>query len=111
MIDGVVPGQARRLVLERADVVVWLDLPMRIWLPRLLRRTARRVVPREELWNGNRETLRDVAPPENSLILYALRHYRGRRRAYPAELASLPVVRLRSQAEVERFLRSAERET
>ena len=28
---------------EHADVVVWLDLPLRVWLPRLVRRTARRI--------------------------------------------------------------------
>lgn len=58
VIDGTYRGKLGDLVLHRADVVVWLDLPLRIWLPRLLRRTVRRIVRREELWNGNRETWR-----------------------------------------------------
>ena len=43
------PPQARRpSSLDAADVVVWLDLPMRVWLPAvLLRRTARRIRERE----------------------------------------------------------------
>ena len=51
------------------DVVVWLDLPMRVWLPRLLRRTVRRVRGREELWNGNRETLANVLWGRESLLV------------------------------------------
>ena len=48
------------LVVRAADKIVWLDLPIRIWLPRLIRRTARRLLTCEELWNGNRESLRSV---------------------------------------------------
>ena len=77
VIDGAYRGKLGDLVLERADVIVWLDLPLRVWLPRLLRRTARRTVTREELWNGNREELRYVLHPTNSVVLYALRHHRA----------------------------------
>jgi adenylate kinase family enzyme len=111
VIDGTYRNKLGDLVLERADVVVWLDLPVYVWLPRLLRRTARRVIRREELWNGNRERLRDALHPRNSVVFYALRAYRGRRRTYPSELARFPVVRLRTTAEVERFLRNAGRAT
>jgi adenylate kinase family enzyme len=107
VIDGAYRGKIGDLVLEAADTVVWLDLPMRIWLPRLLRRTASRIVRREELWNGNRERLRDALHPHNSVVAYALRGYRARQRRYASELARYPVVRLRSQAEVDRFLSDA----
>jgi adenylate kinase family enzyme len=111
VIDGAYRGKLGDLVPERADAVVWLDLPIRVWLPRLLRRTARRVIHREELWNGNRERLRDVLYPPHSVVYYALRHHRERRRKYPSELARFPVVRLRTSADVDAFLRSAARET
>ena len=111
VIDGTYRTKLGDLVLERAEVVVWLDLPLYVWLPRLLRRTARRVIRREELWAGNRERLRDALHPQNSVVFYALRGYRKRRRMYPSELARFPVVRLRTTAEVKRFLRSAERAT
>jgi hypothetical protein len=96
-------------VFERADVVVWLDLPIRVWLPRLLRRTARRIARREELWNGNREELRFVIDPRYSVIYYALRHHGARRRTYPMELARFPVVRLRTTREVDGLLSRAAR--
>ena len=43
VIDGGYSSKLGDLVLRQADTVVWLDLPMRVWLPRLWRRTRRRV--------------------------------------------------------------------
>ena len=105
VIDGAYRAKLGDLVLESADLVVWLDLPVRVWLPRLVRRTASRMVTREELWNGNREELRNALHPRNSVVVYAVRGYRGRRRRYEVEFARFPLARLRTQAEVDRFLR------
>ncbi len=107
VIDGVYRGKLGPLVLEAADTVVWLDLPLRVWLPRLLRRTFRRILRREELWNGNRETFRDAFWRRDALVPFAVRQHFRRRRLYPVELAGLPVVRLRTRVEVDRFLDSA----
>lgn len=104
VVDGSYRSKLGDLVLERADTVVWLDLPLRIWLPRLLRRTARRIVTREELWAGNRETVRGFLFGDDALLPFALRTYRRRRRLYVTALARFDVVRLRSPAEVERWL-------
>ena len=100
VVDGTYRGKLGDLVLERADLVVWLDLPLRVWLPRLLRRTHRRVTTREELWNGNRETWRSAL----ELTAYGLRQHFRRRRVYAVELRRYPVVRLRRTGEVERLL-------
>ena len=105
VIDGSYRGKLGDLVLEHADTVVWLDLPRRVWLPRLVRRTLLRVVRREELWNDNRESLRSVLWGQSSLIAFALRNEPRRRQRYPRELARFRVARLRSQAEVDAFLR------
>ena len=104
VVDGAYRGKLGDLVLERADLVVWLDLPLRVWLPRLLRRTMRRIVRREVLWNGNRETLRNTLFSRDSLLLFAFRAHFRHRRTYPAELAPYTVVRLRSPRAVERWL-------
>ena len=93
-------------MLDAADLVVWLDLPLRVWLPRLLRRSARRIRGREELWNGNRETLRNVLGSRDALLLFALRTHFRRRREYPGILGARRVVRLRTTTEVDRFLRA-----
>jgi adenylate kinase family enzyme len=104
VIDGVYERKLGKLVLEAAELIVWLDLPIRVWLPRLVRRTWKRLARREELWNGNRESLRGVLVGRDSLFAYALRSHFRRRREWPASLAGLPVVRLRSVHDVDRFL-------
>lgn len=107
VVDGVYRGKLGDLVLDRADTVVWIDLPRRVWLPRLVRRTIARFVLREELWNGNKESLRSVLLSSDSLVRYALHVEPRRRQRYPHELARFRVARLRTQAEVDAFLRSA----
>ena len=107
VIDGGYWGKIGHLVLAQADVVVWLDLPVRVWLPRLARRTARRLRDHEEIWNGNRESLRGAIWGRKALIPYALGAHRAHRRRYPAELARYAVVRLGTPAEVDRFLSAA----
>jgi adenylate kinase family enzyme len=105
VVDGNYRGKLGDLVLERAELVVWLDLPMRVWLPRLVRRTFGRVARREPLWAGNRESLRGAFGGRDALIPWSLRHFRRRRRTYPELLGRFNLVRLRSRAQVDRFLR------
>ena len=107
VIDGDYERKLGTLVLDAADTVVWLDLPTRVWLPRLIRRSGRRIRTREELWNGNRETWRDLIWGRESLIGYALTQQPRRRREWPARLAGHPVVRLRSPDEVRRWIASS----
>ena len=104
VIDGSYWGKIGNLVLAQADVVVWIDLPLRVWLPRLARRTVRRLRGQEEIWNGNRETVRGAVWGRDALIPYALRaHYRHRRH-YPMRLERYSVVRLRTQSDIDAFL-------
>jgi hypothetical protein len=91
VIDGAYQHKLGKLVVGAADTVVWLDVPIRVWFPRLLRRTARRMCRREELCNGNRESIKAAMGGRESLLVWAVRsHYRNRRR-WPQELRGLPV--------------------
>lgn len=110
VIDGGYEGKLGDMILRRADTIVWLDLPLRVSLWRLGRRTLRRLVTREELWGGNSERLLGTVIGRRSIFVLALRLHRERRRTWPAKLASLPVVRLRTQAEVEAFLERLRRD-
>lgn len=107
VIDGGYFGKIGDLVLAQADTVVWIDLPVHVWLPRLAGRTVRRVRGHEEIWNGNRESLRGAVWGRDALIPYALRSHYRRRRIYPARLARYPVVRLGSQSAVDGFVSAA----
>ena len=104
VIDGGYRNKLGDLVLARADTIVWLDLPIWVWLPRLVRRTIRRVVRREQLWNENRESFRTSFLSRDSVIYFAIKRWRIRRRLYPQLLAPYHVIRLRSRREVDLFL-------
>jgi adenylate kinase family enzyme len=95
------------LVLERADTIVWLDLPAYVVMRRLLRRSWVRKRDKVELWHGNleapwREQIRWLFWP-------ALKRVFENRRRLPEKFAGHPhleVHRLRSDAAVEAFLQS-----
>lgn len=108
--DGNYSG-ASGLIWDRADTVVWLDLPRRTVMTRLLRRTAGRVVHRTELWAGNRERLGDALSfdPERSILVWAWTRFPVYRRRYAEAMADrrwshLRFVRLRTPGEVARFV-------
>lgn len=100
---------ARPLLAERADLLIWLDLPfLRVALPRVIRRTVRRRRRRQELWNGNVEPplVTFFTNPEHIVRwAWSTRHtYRERVPRADAEHENLVVVRLRSQREVDAWL-------
>lgn len=99
----------RDIIWTRADTVVWLDYSLPVVMGRVIWRTVRRCVLREELWNGNRERLRDAFLDRESIILWALTSYRRRKREYPVlfgqpEYAHLRVVHLMSPKAAEKWL-------
>ena len=102
-------GQARDLIWPRAELVVWLDYTLPRVLLQLFRRTMRRLIRREELWNGNRERWRTHFLSGESLFLWAVRVHHRRRREWPARFREpayrhLAVVRLADPAATARWL-------
>ena len=93
---------------ERADTVIWLDVERSAVMRQLIMRTIRRVLWRESLWNGNRESLRDVLSrdPERSVIVWSWTRYAETRARYAAQIDTR-WVRLTDRAEVSRFLAGA----
>ncbi|POX39193.1 adenylate kinase [Streptomyces sp. Ru72] len=58
IIAGSYFRQVADLVWAQADTVVWLDLPRRVSFSRVLRRTVRQFVRREDVFPGCRQSLR-----------------------------------------------------
>ena len=97
------------LVLAQADTFVWIELPLRVSLRRLARRSWRRWRTQEELWAGNRERIRNWIGPRKGLFAWTIRSYFRHKRHVPAALARNPhlrLVHLRSPHEVAAFLDS-----
>src|SRR3954454_17688227 len=99
---------ARATLAARADLLVWLDLPARVSLSRLILRTVRRRLRREVLWNGNVEgPLWHFFTGRDHIIRWALRTQRKYKHTVPAleaEAPDLVIVRLTSEAEVRSWL-------
>ena len=104
-------SKVRDVIWARADTVVFLDFPRWRVMARLVPRTLRRMVTREELWNGNREqfsNLLSTNPQENLLVWSWTRHHLQVERFEAAvgesEWDHITFLRLRSPREVEAFL-------
>jgi adenylate kinase family enzyme len=101
----------RDIVWSRADTVVWLDYRLPVIMGRVIRRTLRRSLSGEELWNGNRERLWDAFFGRDAIVWWPLRTYHRRKREYPIlfarpEYAHLKIVHLDSPRAADEWLAS-----
>lgn len=90
-----------------ADVIVWLDHPRHVVMRRILARTLRRGLTREELWHGNRERPASWLrwAPEHNIVRWAwVQHPVIRARMEAAIAAGAPVVRLAGQREADAWI-------
>jgi adenylate kinase family enzyme len=116
VIDGNYTSQVKDLVWARADTVVWLDLPRRTVMRRIIWRSFRRAAARTELWNGNRERWRNLfsLDKEESVIAWAWQTHAATRAKLEAAQADqgnshLEFVRLENPGAVRRFLQDLRR--
>lgn len=102
------------LTMPQADTIVWLDLPRSLVMRRVVTRTVRRAVTREELWNGNREPLSNFYcwDPEKNVIRWSWTRHEYYRRRYLTAMedgtwAHAAVNQLQSPEAVSKFLAEA----
>jgi adenylate kinase family enzyme len=98
---------ARPVLLDRCDLMIWLNTARPVAMWRVTRRTLRRRFRREVLWNGNVEgPLREVFRDPEHIVRWAwTAHPRAAERVGQVlrDRPELPVVRLRTAAEFERW--------
>jgi adenylate kinase family enzyme len=94
-----------------ADTVVWLDLPRWLVMRRIVWRTVRRVVTRQQLWGVVREPWSNLYSwdPEKNIIRWAWTTHAKYRADYSACMVDgtwshLTVHRLRTPGEVDRLV-------
>ncbi len=99
---------AREAIWPKADTIVWLDLPRRIAVPRVVRRSASRVIHKTELWNGNRERSLEVLRPD-SIVRFAWTAWPKYGQRYEeliatGEFDNVDWIRLRTPLEIRRWV-------
>ena len=116
VVDGNYQGKIGTLVWQRADTVVWIDPPKWRVMGQALCRTVRRVVTRQELWNGNRENWDAlfVWRGDESILAWAWRSHPRIRARYEAAMVDpryqhLVFHRLPTRMSVDRFADSVGR--
>lgn len=114
VVDGNYSSLVQDLVWEAADTVVWLDLPRRVVMPALVKRTFVRMATRRELWNGNRESFSNLFTfdAEENILLWSwtrgpILQTRMEQEVNDPKWAHLQFVRLRSRREVSGWLNAA----
>jgi adenylate kinase family enzyme len=100
----------RDVMIDRVELVVGLDYPRWLSLGRLVRRTARRIRTREEVCNGNYETLAK-AFARDSIIVWHFRSWKRKRavmRALEADADAPPTLLFRHPRELRRWIDALE---
>lgn len=90
-----------------ADLVVWLDHPRATVMRRIITRTLRRGLLREQLWHGNRERISSWfrRDPERNILRWSWVQYPVMQdRMTGLMAAGEPVLRLRTQRDVDEWL-------
>jgi len=103
-------SSVRDVVWPRPTMVFWLNYGFPIVFARALRRTIRRSVTGEELWNGNRESWRRSFLSSDSILWWVITTHQRRRREFAALRAAnaypaLSWVEFRRPADAASFLR------
>ena len=108
VIDGNYSA-VRDIIWRRSSAIVWLDYSFARVFSQALRRTARRIITRERLYAGNRETVRNALFDTDGIPWWVIRTHGKRRRDFP-ELFKCPeyghaaVIQLDRPAAAEAFL-------
>jgi adenylate kinase family enzyme len=94
------------IALARADLVLALDYPRWVSLQRLVRRTSVRIVARQQVCNGNVETVAR-ALGDDSILRWHFRSFRRKRErilAWQADPAMPDVLRFTRPRELDRWI-------
>ena len=109
-------GIVRPVVWSEATHVVWLDMPRLVFMRRLAARSLKRITFREELWNGNREGLRNLLSKDSAenVLLHAWKTYPGNQVAFEQAFFDdqwhhIRFIRVRNDGDVEKCLDSLSR--
>lgn len=104
-------GRIRDVLWPRATTIVWLNYSFITVFRRALRRTSRRIIVRESLWHGNRESFARSFLSRESILVWVITTFNRRRKEFETLRASgkhphLSWVEFRRPWDAESYLRS-----
>jgi adenylate kinase family enzyme len=110
--DGNYSG-VRDLLWPRATSIVWLNYSFVTVFGHALRRTIRRIIHREELFAGNRESIRRSFFSRDSILFWVITTFHRRRKEYEVlrnsnTFRELEWIEFRRPSEAEAFLTDAQ---
>jgi adenylate kinase family enzyme len=79
VIDGNYVAAAP-ILSQKADILLWIDLPFFITYPRVLRRTWERITTQQEIWHGNRESWQNTLNKDGMPCYALFKHRRNQER-------------------------------
>lgn len=97
-------------VWQKADTVIWCDYPFATVFSRLIKRTMHRSFTRQELWNGNHESIKKSFFSKESIILWMLTSWQKQKKRYsklfaePSQFPNTQLVRLRNSRDTNDLL-------
>ena len=69
------------MIWPKADLIIWLDYPFYIVFTRLLKRTIKRFITKEVLWNGNTENFFNQLFTKKSILFWCIKtHWKNRKK-------------------------------
>lgn len=98
---------------RKADTIIWCDYSFPLVMTRLFKRTVRRTLTKEELWNGNKEGFITNFFTKDSIFVWMIGSWKKQQRRYndiftngSSELPAVQLVRLKNPKETKSFLRN-----
>lgn len=95
---------------RKPDMLIWCDYPLWLVLPRLVRRTLRRAIRKETLWNNNTESLLKSVFTKDSVIFWMLSTWRAHKKRHhqlfldQSQFPGVQLIRLRHPRQANRLL-------
>jgi adenylate kinase family enzyme len=108
VIDGNY-SKVRDIIWSRANHLVWLNLPFARVFFRVVSRTLKRVITKEELFSGNRETFKLAFLDRDSILWWVIRTHHKRKHEYRKLIDQgyyphLKIYELRNSADIREVL-------
>lgn len=104
-------NKVRDLTWKNTEVLIWLDYPKAIVMYRVIKRSLKRIFTQEELWAGNRESIKKTFFSKQSIILWSWQTYSTRKDQYlkfmqDPDFKHIKVIRFKTPKEAQKFLRN-----